>query len=66
MSSVKRRKIDSDVPSELKKKKHDKVEKAAPVSASSSPEPTAEGLDPKEQDEAEVTKTFKDLVRRVL
>ncbi|PMD48989.1 DEAD-domain-containing protein [Hyaloscypha variabilis F] len=61
MSSVKRRKVDGDVPSGLldKKKKH-AIKKAYPVSASISPEPDAPG-EPEEEIEEEGTKTFKDL-----
>jgi ATP-dependent RNA helicase DDX47/RRP3 len=63
MSSIKRRKVDSDVPSGLLKttKKH-RVQGEDPASsASPSPRPaTVDGLG--EADE-ETTKTFKDLVR---
>jgi ATP-dependent RNA helicase DDX47/RRP3 len=63
MSSVKRRKVDGDVPSGLldKKKKH-AIKKAYPVSASTSSEPDAPG-EPEKEIEEEGTKTFKDLVR---
>jgi ATP-dependent RNA helicase DDX47/RRP3 len=63
MSSVKRRKVDGDVPSGLLDKKKEKhaIKKADPVSASTSPEPDAPG-EPEEEIEEEGTKTFKDLV----
>ncbi|KAN0116914.1 DEAD domain containing protein [Hyaloscypha variabilis] len=62
MSSVKRRKVDGDVPSGLLDKKKEKhaIKKADPVSASTSPEPDAPG-EPEEEIEEEGTKTFKDL-----
>jgi hypothetical protein len=59
MSSVKRRKVDSEVPSVLLKKKH-AVKEIPQASASSSPEPAASP--PKEQAEKEPVKSFKDLV----
>jgi hypothetical protein len=66
MSSIKRRKVDSDVPSDLLKstKKH-KVQGEDPASsASSSPSPPLAAADrPEGEAEEETTKTFKDLVR---
>jgi len=61
MSSVKRRKVDGDVPSGLLKKKENPAKEQAPASASASSEPAAA---PEEQQEnvEEATKTFKDLV----
>jgi ATP-dependent RNA helicase DDX47/RRP3 len=59
MSSVKRRKVDSDVPSGLLKKKH-VVKEISQASASPSPEPAAGA--PKEHAEKEPVKSFKDLV----
>jgi ATP-dependent RNA helicase DDX47/RRP3 len=65
MSSVKRRKLDGDLPSGLlkKKKKEPVVKEQSPAApASTSPEPAA--LDqPEEKIDEEVPKTFKDLVR---
>jgi ATP-dependent RNA helicase DDX47/RRP3 len=59
MFSAKRRKVDSDVPSGLLKKKH-AVNEIPQASASSSPEPAAGA--PKEQAVKEPVKSFKDLV----
>jgi ATP-dependent RNA helicase DDX47/RRP3 len=59
MSSVKRRKVDSDVPSGLLKKKH-AVKDVPQASASSSPEPAAGA--PNSQAGKEPVKSFKDLV----
>jgi hypothetical protein len=61
MSSVKRRKVDDEVPSDLLKSKNHMVNEALPISASTS-EGSA-GEDPEDKIEAEATKTFKDLVR---
>lgn len=69
MSSVKRRKVDTDVPSGLKKKsKHSKVQEKQPSPESaSSPEPELAKEDAVEdgEKEEEVTKSFKDLVSLV-
>jgi len=62
MSSVKRRKVDGDVPSGVLKKKKHATKESSQHSASTSPEPEAPG-EPQEEIEAEATKTFKDLVR---
>lgn len=69
-SSVKRRKVDSDIPSGLsKKKKHAvKDEKPALPSREATPEPAPAAIEPEEEAEPEaevaeeVTKSFKDLV----
>jgi ATP-dependent RNA helicase DDX47/RRP3 len=58
MFSAKRRKVDSDVPSGLLKKKHAVNE--IPQASASSPEPAAGA--PKEQAVKEPVKSFKDLV----
>ncbi|PMD63562.1 DEAD-domain-containing protein [Hyaloscypha bicolor E] len=60
MSSAKRRKVDSEVPSGLLENKKHVAKELAPTSASTSPEPTGEE-EPEEKIEEEVTKTFKDL-----
>jgi hypothetical protein len=62
MSSAKRRKVDSEVPSGLLGNKEHVAKELAPTSASTSPEPAGEE-DPNEKIEEEATKTFKDLVR---
>lgn len=72
MSSVKRRKVDGNVPSGLLKKKSKKHTNGeiAPVSKSASPEPIIEDApesalelsQPQATAEEEPTKTFKDLV----
>ena len=62
MSSVKRRKVDGDVPSGILKKKKHAIKESSPLSASTSPEPDAPA-EPEEKIEEEITKTFKDLVR---
>jgi hypothetical protein len=64
MSSVKRRKIDENVPSGLLGKKKHMVKEPAPASPSTSSESEqlATPTEPTEEVEAEVTKTFKDLV----
>jgi ATP-dependent RNA helicase DDX47/RRP3 len=61
MSSVKRRKVDGDVPSGLLKKRKHAAKEQAPVSASTSPESEAPE-EPQEENVEEATKTFKDLV----
>jgi ATP-dependent RNA helicase DDX47/RRP3 len=66
MSSVKRRKVDEDVPSGLLKSKKEKASRPASISASSSPEPeSTPAVEPTAQ-EAELTKTFSDLVGKSL
>ncbi|KAH8743694.1 P-loop containing nucleoside triphosphate hydrolase protein [Hyaloscypha finlandica] len=60
MSSAKRRKVDSEVPSGLLENKEHVTKELAPTSASTSPEPAGEE-EPKEKIEEEATKTFKDL-----
>jgi ATP-dependent RNA helicase DDX47/RRP3 len=60
MSSVKRRKVDNDVPSGLLRKKH-AVKEAPKTSTSSSPEPPTD-VATKEQAEKVPVKSFKDLV----
>ena len=66
MSSVKRRKIQTDAPPRVSKRKNHALElkeKAPPaVSPEASPEPAAQDAPIPEAEEAEVTKTFKDLV----
>jgi hypothetical protein len=63
MSSIKRRKVDSDVPSGLLKttKKH-RVQEEDPAS-SASPSPPLVAVDGPGEAEEETTKTFNDLVR---
>ena len=69
-SLVKRRKVDSDVPSGLLKKKDrkekkQKIQEPAPASPSASPEPAVEpaiAVEDVAEEEVEVTKSFKDLV----
>lgn len=78
-SSVKRRKVDSDVPSGLSKNK-EKKEKRPKVEAkiqeeasgneqdaprSKSPEAVAQAAEEEDVEEAESPKTFKDLVCRI-
>jgi len=62
MSSVKRRKVDGDVPSGLlKKTKKHATKEESPVAASKSPEP-APAKEPQEGAPEKEVKTFKDLV----
>ena len=61
MSSVKRRKVDGDIPSSILKKKKHATKESSPLSASPSPEAEAPA-EPEEEIEGEATKTFKDLV----
>jgi ATP-dependent RNA helicase DDX47/RRP3 len=61
MSSVKRRKVDGDVPSGMLKKKEHAAKEQALVSASTSPGPEAPE-EPQDENVEEATKTFKDLV----
>jgi hypothetical protein len=65
MSSVKRRKVDADVPLELSKKKKRAIKEKAPVpeSPEASPDPALIETPKPETEEEEITKTFKDLVR---
>ena len=70
MSSMKRRKVDEDVPSGLLKKKErkekkQKVQQPEPASSEASPEPAIAPVaveDVPEEEETEVVKSFKDLV----
>lgn len=63
MSSVKRRKVEANVPSELLKKQNETVKESSPSSATSSPGSVEEAEGAVSQNvETEVKKTFKDLV----
>jgi ATP-dependent RNA helicase DDX47/RRP3 len=62
MSLVKRRKVDTDVPSGLLKKSKKPVVGEAPASAASTSSEADGPEEPDEHIEEEATKTFKDLV----
>ena len=62
MSSVKRRKVDDDVPSGLLKKKTNKHVRKESPQGSASPEPILKKAPGPEAQEEAPTKTFKDLV----
>lgn len=62
MSSVKRRKVDDDVPSEILKKKKSKSVLKEPPQVSASPEPATKASPEPTAEEEVPAKTFKDLV----
>ena len=64
MSSAKRRKVNEDIPSGLLESKAGKVSKLASTSASSSPELQSTKAAENVAEEDQLTKSFKDLVRK--